>query len=405
MSLSELAIKNAKPNPVKNSESNRKPYWMKDENGLYLEVHPTGKKVWKLRYWIAGKEGKIKLGEYPLMSLKEAREARDAARKQVSVGVKPKSPRQIQEDEIAARKITFEDVAMEWLELRKKEQRSEKTTKQTESRLKRYVFPFLGRMSPDEIQAPLLLNVIRRIETMGIIEMAHRVLGVCGQIFRYAIITGNATRDPSADLKGALITRQVKHFATITEPKAIGKLLLDCEDYSGSEVVKIALRLSPLVFVRPGELRKMEWNEVNFETERWTIPENKMKMRRTHIVPLSRQALEILKDLFKITGHGRYAFPSYRTPAGDRPMSDNTVNAALRRLGYSKEEMTGHGFRAMATTILYEHDWPEHIVELQMAHQEKNKVKAAYNHAQHMDKRREMMQWWADYLDELKAQK
>jgi integrase len=394
MSLSELTIKNAKPN--------HKAYRLKDESGLYLEILPTGKKVWRVRYWINQKEGNVKLGEYPLMSLKEARSARDEARKQVAVGIKPKSPKQIQEEEIAVRKITFEDVAMEWLELRKKENRSEKTTKQTESRLKRYVFPFLGRMSPDEIQAPLLLNVIRRIEAMGIIEMAHRVLGVCGQIFRYAIITGNATRDPSADLKGALITRQVKHFATITEPKAIGRLLLACEDYSGSEVVKTALRLSPLFFVRPGELRKMEWSEVDLEAARWTIPEHKMKMRRIHIVPLSRQVLEILNGLFKITGHGRFAFPSFRTPAGDRPMSDNTVNAALRRLGYSKEEMTGHGFRAMATTILYEHNWPEPVVELQMAHQEKNNVKAAYNHAQHMDKRREMMQWWADYLDGLK---
>jgi integrase len=375
---------------------------MKDESGLYLEILPTGKKVWRVRYWINQKEGNVKLGEYPLMNLKEARTKRDEARKQVSVGSKPKSPKQIQEEELSVKKITFEDVALEWLEKRKKEQRSEKTTKQIESRLKRYVFPFLGRMSPDEIQAPLLLNVIRRIEAMGIIEMAHRVLGVCGQIFRYAIITGNATRDPSADLKGALITRKVKHFATITEPKAIGTLLSACEDYSGSEVVRIALKLAPLVFVRPGELRQMEWNEVDFEAARWTIPEEKMKMRRTHIVPLSKQVVEILEELHKISGHGSYAFPSFRTPAGERPMSDNTVNAALRRLGYSKEEMTGHGFRAMATTILYENGWTEDVVEIQMAHQEKNKIKAAYNHAQYLTKRREMMQWWADYLDRLK---
>jgi integrase len=394
MSLTELAIKNAKPN--------RKAYWMKDESGLYLEIHPTGKKVWKLRYWISGKEGKIKLGEYPLMSLKEARLKRDEARKDIAVGVKPKSPKRIQEEEAAERKVTFQDVAMEWLEKRKKEQRSEKTTKQIEARLRRYVFPFVGSMTPDEIQAPFLLNVVKRVEAMGIIEMAHRVLGVCGQIFRYAIITGNATRDPSADLKGALITRRVKHFATITEPKEVAVLLNDCEGYSGSEVVKIALKLSPLVFVRPGELRKMEWSEVDFEAARWTLPGDKTKMVRIHIVPLSRQALELLHRLHKITGHGRFAFPSIRTPAGNRPMSDNTVNAALRRLGYSGDEIVAHGFRGMASTLLYENGWPGDVIELQLAHQERNKVKAAYNHAQHLSKRKEMMQWWADYLDELR---
>jgi len=394
MSLSELAIKNAKPN--------HNPYWMKDESGLYLEIHPTGKKVWKLRYWISGKEGKVKLGEYPLMTLKEARSRRDEARKQVSVGVKPKSPMRIEAEENSVPTVTFESVAMEWLEKCSKEQRSAKALKQTEARLRRYVLPFIGKLEPDKIQSPLLLNVIRRIEAQGIIEMAHRVLSVCGQIFRYAIVTGNATRDPSADLKGALVSRQTKHFATIIDPKEIGPLLRVCEGYAGSEVVKIALSLTALTFVRPGELRHMEWSEVDLETARWTIPADKMKMKRIHIVPLAAQAVELLQKLYKITGHGRYAFPSYRTPAGDRPMSDNTVNAALRRSGYSKEEMTGHGFRAMASTILYENGWPGDVIEIQLAHQERNKIKAAYSHAQYLDKRREMMQWWADYLDTLK---
>jgi integrase len=397
MSLSELAIKNAKPN--------QKAYRIKDESGLYLEIHPTGKKVWRVRYWINQKEGNVKLGEYPLMGLKEARIKRDEARKEVSVGIKPISPKHKEVEGELEHEITFQNIAMEWLEKRKKETKSEKTQKQIEARLRRYVFPFIGRLEPDKIQAPLLLNVIRRIEAQGIIEMAHRVLGVCGQIFRYAIITGNASRDPSADLKGALITRQTKHFSTITAPKEIAGLLSVCEEYNGSEVVKIALQLSALTFVRPGELRHMEWHEVDLENARWTIAPDKMKMKRTHIVPLSTQAIALLQKLFTQTGHGRYAFPSYRTPAGDRPMSENTVNAALRRLGYSKEEMTAHGFRGMASTVFYENGWPGEVIELQLAHQERNKIKSAYNHAQYLEKRREMMQWWADYLDDLKNSK
>jgi integrase len=375
---------------------------LKDEHGLYLEVHPTGKKVWKLRYWISGKEGKVKLGEYPLTSLKEARIKRDEARKLVEAGIKPASPNKAGLGDEASPKITFASIAKEWFDLRRKEDRDAKTIDRTESRIRRFILPFIGQMEMDAINAPLLLNVFRRIESKGVIETAHRTLNTCGQIFRYAILKGDATRDPTADLRGALLAPKENHFATITNPKEITLLLHACDGYVGSEMVCIALALLPMIFVRPGELRHMEWSEIDFENKRWTIPPEKMKMKRMHIVPLSKQALELLRQLFKFTGHGRYAFPSVRTPAGDRPMSDNTINAALRRLGYSKDEIVAHGFRAMASTLLYEHNWPGDVIEIQLAHREHNKVKAAYNHAQYMDKRREMMQWWADYLENLK---
>ncbi|MDR3278898.1 MAG: site-specific integrase [Synergistaceae bacterium] len=255
----------------------------------------------------------------------------------------------------------------------------------------------------DSINAPLLLNVFRRIEGKGVYETAHRTLNTCSQVFRYAIIKGDATRDPTADLRGALITPGENHFATITNPKEIAALLRACDGYDGSEMVRTALLLLPMVFVRPGELRHMEWTEVDFDNARWTIPAEKMKAKRIHVVPLSKQALELLQRLFKYTGNVRYAFPSIRTPAGNKSMSDNTINAALRRLGYSTDDLTAHGFRAMASTLLYERGWPGDVIEIQLAHQERNKVKAAYNHAQYMDKRREMMQWWADYLHELKT--
>ena len=396
MSLSELAIKNAKPNT--------KSYWMKDDNGLYLEVHPTGKKVWRLRYWISGKEGKVKLGEYPLTSLKEARVRRDEARKLVEVGIKPLSPKEAALLEAKSKKTDFSSIAEEWFELRRKENKDPKTIDRDESRIRRFILPFVGHMEMDTINAPLLLNVFRRIESKGIYETAHRTLNTCGQIFRYAIIKGEATRDSTADLRWALLTPKENHFATITNPKEIASLLRAFDGYLGSEVVRIALFLLPLVFVRPGELRRMEWAEIDFDNRRWTIPADKMKAKRVHIVPLSNQALELLQGLFRLTGKGRFAFPSIRTPAGNSPMSDNTINAALRRLGYAKDDITAHGFRAMASTLLYEHDWPGDIIELQLAHQERNKVKAAYNHAQYMEKRREMMQWWADYLDNLKNQ-
>jgi integrase len=378
---------------------------MKDEHGLYLEILPTGKKVWRMRYWINQKEGVLKLGEYPLTGLKEARAKRDEARKLVESGKKPPTPKEIAIQAESEKKNTFSSLAKEWFELRVKEGRDPKTVARDESRVHRLILPFVGHMEMGEISAPLLLNVFRRIENKGILETAHRTLNTCGQIFRYAIVKGDALRDPTADLRGALLTPKENHYPTITDPKEIGALLRACDGYLGSEVVRIALLLLAYVFLRPGELRRMEWAEVDFDRYRWTIPAEKMKAKRIHIVPLSNQAYDLLRQLHKLTGNGRYGFPSFRTHTGNSPMSDNTINGALRRLGYGQEEFTGHGFRGMASTILYEHEWQGDVIELQLAHQERNKVKAAYNHAQHLSKRKEMMQWWADYLDELKNKK
>lgn len=240
---------------------------------------------------------------------------------------------------------------------------------------------------------------MRRIESRGVLETAHRVLQQCGQVFRYAVATGRAERDPSTDLKGALPPVKVKHHASIVEPKLIGELLRAISRYSGSFITASALRFAPLVFARPGELRRAEWTEFDLDKAEWRIPASKMKMASTHIVPLSKQAMAIVEALKPVTGSGKYLFPSIRTAT--RPMSENTINAALRRLGYSGDEMTGHGFRSMASTLLNEQGWNRDAIERQLAHSERDGVRAAYNYAEYLPERREMMQAWADYLDEL----
>ena len=245
------------------------------------------------------------------------------------------------------------------------------------------------------------MAVLRRIEDRGVLETAHRVKQICGQVFRYAIATGRAERDPSADLRGALSPTKPKRMSTITDPKQVGELLRAIDGYEGHLITRCALRLAPLVFVRPGELRHAEWLEINLENAEWKIPAGKMKMRSSHIVPMATQAVELLKEVEPLTSRSRYVFPSLRT--AERPMSNNTVLAALRRMGYAKDEMSGHGFRAMASTILHEQGWASDVVERQLAHAERNSIKAAYNHAQHLPERRKMMQAWADYLDSLKG--
>ena len=391
MSLSEFAIRSAKPE--------KKPYRMKDDGGLFLEIRPAGKKVWRMRYWISQKEGNIKLGEYPLMSLKSAREARDEARRLVAAGIVPdgllkKKGVALGEDR---KGLTFGDLIEEYLQKKLDETHNPQSNRVMQSRLNQYIVPFLGQMLPDEISAPILLNVIKRIEAKGVYETAHRTLGLCSQVFRYAIITGRASRDPSTDLRGALKNAPVKHHAAIINPNEAGALMRACSGYTGSEIVRIALFVTAYTFVRQKELRHMEWHEIDLQKAEWRIPGTKMKMKKPHIVPLAEQTMEHLKRLHTITGHGRYAFPNERTPAGDRAMSENTVNAALRRLGYSKEEMTAHGFRGMASTLLYESGkWSGDAIERQQAHTERNRVKSAYDHALHLPERREMMQWWAD---------
>jgi integrase len=382
---------------VRNVKLKEKPYKLTDGKGLYLLVNQAGK-YWRMDYRFSGKRKTLALGVYPDVGLKEARERRDEARKQRGAGIDPGEARKAMKASQTEIASTFEVVSREWFAKYSPNwavSHAEKIIR----RLERDVFPWIGRRPLREVTAPELLTVLRRIESRGALETAHRAHQNCGQVFRYAIATGRAERDPSADLRGALPPVKEKHYASITDPKAISELLRAVENYRGSFITQCALRLAPRVFVRPGELRKAEWVEFNLEAAEWRIPARRMKLGEQHIVPLSRQAVAVLRELHPLTGSGRYVFPGART--NDRPMSENTVNAALRRLGYPKDEITGHGFRSMASTILNEQGWHQDAIERQLAHAERNAVRAAYNYAGHLPERRKMMQAWADYLDGL----
>jgi integrase len=392
MLLKDTAIRNARPK--------EKQYKLYDEKGLYLLVKKAGK-YFRFDYRYAGKRKTLSLGVYPGVKLAEARERLDNARKLLQNDI---DPAQYKKETKAMRKDqavnSFEAIAREWF-TKNKHIWTEGHSRTIIRRLELNIFPWLGSRPVASISAPELLAALRRIEYRGALETAHRVKQICGQVFRYAIATGRAERDPSADLRGALAPVKHGRMATITDPKKIGELLRAIDGYEGTPVAKCALKLAPLVFVRPGELRHAEWAEIDLDSSEWRIPADKMKMKNPHIVPLSTQAVEILTEIQPVTGEGRYVFPSIRTYS--RPMSNNTVLAALRRMGYTKEEMSGHGFRAMASTVLHEQGWPSDIIERQLAHAERNSIKAAYNHAQHFPERRKMMQAWADYLDILKS--
>lgn len=392
MSLTNTAVRNAKPDS--------KPYKMSDEKGLYLQVTSTGK-YWRMNYRFSGKQKTLAFGVYPDVSLAAARERRDEARKLLANDTDPSLVKAIKKQaKFEASENTFEAVAQEWYA-----KKFPTWAPATATKVRRYLvkdlYPWLGKRPIGEIGAPDLLMTIRRVESRGALELAHRIREYAGQVFRYAVATGRAERDPSGDLRGALPPVKAKHHASITEPKQIGELLRAISGYSGSFITKCALQLAPLTFVRPGELRHAEWSEIDLEAAEWRIPGAKMKMKDRHIVPLSRQALEVLESIHPLTSSSRYVFPGLRTM--DRPMSENTINAALRRLGFEKNEMTGHGFRSMASTLLHEQGWPHEAIERQLAHAERNAVSAAYNYAEHLAKRREMMQHWADYLDSLAA--
>ena len=394
MPLTDTAIRNAKPGP--------KPIRMFDGGGLYLEVAPSGGKWWRFKYRFGGKEKRLSLGVYPDVGLKEARERRDEARKLLAGDIDPGENRKAKQAAQADRAAnSFEVVAREWF-AKFGPTWSPSHGDRIIRRLERDIFPWIGGRPVADVTAPELLAVLRRIEGRGAVETAHRAQQNCGQVFRYAIATGRAQRDPSGDLRGALQPVKEKHHAAITEPKAIGELLRAMDGYEGYFVTKCALRLAPLVFVRPGELRKAEWAEIDLDHAEWNIPAERMKMREPHLVPLSRQTVEILRELQALTGGGRYVFPGART--NGRPMSDNAILAALRRMGYAKDEMSGHGFRAMARTILDEvlHVRPDYI-EHQLAHAVRDPNGRAYNRTAHLAERRKMMQQWADYLDGLKS--
>lgn len=391
MTLSIAAINGAKPT--------QKTYTLSDGQGLSLEITPKGKKLWRYRYQLAGKRNRLSFGSYPQVSLKDARCKRSEAQILIAKGIDPAAQKK-EATERKKGKYAFEPIAREWYEKHEPDW-APRHAEMVIARLEKNVFPYIGSTSIDEVTAQDVLAVIRRIEKRGALEVARRTRGICSQVFRYAIVIGKVDRDPAADIQGALPpNRKSKHHASITDPKAVGGLMRTISGVTGHKTVCSALNLAPYVFVRPGELRFAEWKDFYLDGQRWTIPPEKMKGNQTHIVPLSRQAVCILRELYELTGSKRYVFPSVRTDA--RPMSENTVNATLRRLGYSKEEMTGHGFRSMASTLLNEYGWNRDAIERQLAHAEKNSVRAAYNYADYLPERKRMMQWWADYLDALR---
>ena len=388
--LTDPSTRNAKPK--------EKSYKLTDEKGLFLLVNPNGSKWWRYDYRLGGKRKTLSIGVYPEISLKVAREKREEARRMIRSGIDPSQAKKAQKASNSGTD-SFETIAREWFE-KFSPTWSASHGERIIRRLERDIFPWLGKKPIKEILAPDLLSVLRRIEERGAVETAHRASQNCGQVFRYAVATGRAERDPTGDLKGAIPPTKQTHHASITDPREIGALLRAIDAYEGGLIVRCALRLAPLVFVRPGELRKAEWVEIIWDKAEWVIPAARMKMREKHVVPLSRQALEILKELQPLTGEGKYLFPSPRT--SDRPMSDNAILSALRRMGYTGDQMTGHGFRSMASTLLNEQGWHRDAIERQLAHAERDSIRAAYNYAQHMPERRRMMQSWADYLDGLK---
>ena len=391
MSLTDTTIRNAKPTD--------KPFKLYDGDGLYPQVMPSGGKWRRFKYRFADKEKLVSVGTYPEISLKAARARREAARTLVAEGVDPSENRRATKAARVERDAnSFEVIASEWFGKFASTWVSSHGDRIV-ARFERDIFPKMGGRPIAEISAAELLTVSRHIEKRGALETAHRALGDCGRVFRYAVATGRAERDPSGDLRGALTPVRGEHFAAITEPSKVGALLRALNDYQGTQTVAAALRLAPLVFVRPGELRKALWAEIDLDAGEWRY--HVTKTDSEHIVPLATQAIEILRDLHALTGHGLYVFPGART--NGRPMSDNAILAALRRMGIDKEEMSGHGFRAMARTILDEVlNVRVDLIEHQLAHTVRDANGRAYNRTAHLPERRKIMQQWADFLDSLK---
>jgi integrase len=393
MALTAIAIKSAK--------RRRKPYKLTDGDGLYLAVMPNGSRYWRMNYRFLGKQKTLSFGVWPDTGLADARAQRDAARKLLARGGDPGE--QIKLDRIAATVAaanSFQAIAEEWLAKAERENRSAVTMKKL-----RWLTTFLngsiGKRPIASISAQELLVVLRKMESKGRYETAKRLRSTCSQIFRYAIATARADRDVAADLRGALIAPQPVHRPAITDPKGVGGLLRAIEAFEGHVNTKVALRLLSHVFVRPGELRHAEWADINLEKAIWLIPPHKTKMRRPHAIPLSRQAIEILSSIEHDASYSPFLFPSLRST--DRPMSENTINAALRRMGFAQDEMTGHGFRATAATLLNEMgQWHPDAIERQLAHCDNNAVRRAYTRGEYWDERVRMMQHWSDHLDFLR---
>jgi len=393
MPLTDTATRNAKPGATARK--------LADGGGMYLLVTPAGGRLWRMDYRFNGKRLTLALGPYPDVSLSDARGRREAARKLLAAGTDPGVQRKI--DKLigdAAAANTFKEVAEELLTKREREGRAEATM--TKDRwLLDFAYPHIGARPIGDIEPPELLAVLRRLEAKGILESARRLRSLCGRVFRYAIATGRAKRDLSADLAGALTAPKVKHRAAVLVPKQVGALIRAIDGYDGHLTTKFALKLAALTFVRPGELRYGEWSEISLEDAVWRIPGERMKMKQPHLVPLSRQAVEVLRQLHQVTGGGRYLFPSIRSPK--RVMSENTVNAALRRMGYASDEASGHGFRRTASTLLNERGFNRDWIERQLAHADSDEIRAAYNAAEWLPERTAMMQEWADHLGQLAA--
>ena len=393
MPLSLFAIKNAKPKA--------KPYKLTDFESLYLLVKPNGSKLWQMGYSYLGRQKTMSFGPFPRTSLAEARQKKDEAKKHLANGLDPSEQKKLEQlHKVLSAENTFKAVAEEWYEKRVKEGLSDVTLSKIRWLLN-MSYPSLANRPIAKISAQELLLVLRKVEANGRYETARRMRSVFGRVFRYAIATARAERDIASDLRGALITPKVKHLAAITEADAAGELLRAIEGYKGHEVTRFALRLSPHVFARPGELRKAEWSELDMTKAIWSVPAEKMKMRFPHKVPLSTQALTTIEELRPLTGDHAYLFPSLRT--WKRPMSENAVNGALRRLGFGPDEMTAHGFRAMAATLLNEMGiWNPDAIERQLAHQDANSVRRAYSRGEFWQERVKMMQHWSNYLDQLR---
>jgi integrase len=393
MSLADAKARNAKPKT--------KPYKIADGEGLFLSVVPSGSKYWRLRYYFAGKEKLLALGVYPDVSLADARERRAQARRVLAAGNDPGKAKKEAKRLVTLKSAnSFEVVAREWLNKRKHEW-APITVEVKLDRIERHILPKLGNRPIADITPPEVLAMLRVVEDRGTLDTAQRVMQICGQIFMYAIATGRAERNPVPDLRGAIKTPVVKHHSYLKEnelPSYLEKLAA----YDGDPQTKLALRLLLLTFVRTTELRAAQWEEINWDKAEWRIPAERMKMKKLHIVPLATQSIAVLRELEKHSGNRQHLFPNQHKPATF--MSENTMLFALYRMGYHSKA-TGHGFRSTASTILNEHGFRPDVIERQLAHSERNAVRAAYNHAQYLPERRQMMQWWADYLDEIAAKK
>jgi integrase len=393
MALTELEIRNAKPGA--------KIVKLSDGGGLQLWIDPKGAKRWRLAYRFNGSQQALAIGVYPATGLKEAREARDRAKRLLAQGQDPnQAKKQTKAAQIVASGNTFAAIAEELLAKKRREGKAETTLGKLDWILG-LALPDLGPRAITEISSPDVLAVLRRVEARGQLETAGRLRAIIGEVTRYAIATGRAEVDPTFALRGALTTPKTKHRAAIIEPVAFGALLRSIEGYEGTPEVRAALKLMALTFCRPGELRNAVWSEFDLEAGLWAIPAGRMKMRRPHRVPLAPQAVAILKELRILTGHRALLFPGVRS--ADRAMSENTINAALRRLGYGKDDMTGHGFRAAASSLLNEcGKWNADAIEAQLAHVESNKIRKAYARAEYWEERVRMMAWWADKCDEMR---